>query len=80
MSDYEQIVISAVRYAIGRMTYIVDLTVNYVLDEIKDHNLSDRCLTIIRDDIRFAKNKNNLGMKCNEIEWIKLLNRIEEVI
>ena len=33
MTDYEHIVISAVRYALGRMTYIVELTVNYVLKE-----------------------------------------------
>lgn len=27
MTDYEQIVISAERYALGRMTYIVEITV-----------------------------------------------------
>lgn len=80
MSNYEHIVISAVRYALGRRTYIVDITVNYVFEEMEQHKLSDRCLSVIRDDIRLAKNKNNLGMKCDEIEWIKLSNRIEEVI
>lgn len=80
MLAHEHIVISAVRYAIGRMTYIVDITVNYVLDEMEQHNLSDRCLAVIRDDIKEAQRQNNLGMKCDEIEWIKLLNRIEEVI
>ncbi len=36
MTDYEQIIISAEKYALGRMTYIVELTVNYILEQIKD--------------------------------------------
>lgn len=77
MSDYENILISAVRYALGRMTYIVELTVNYVLQEIEDNKLSDRCLNVIREDIANAE---NYGMECDKKDWIKLLNRIEEVI
>ena len=77
MTDYEQIVISAERYALGRMTYIVELTVNYILEQINFDNLSDRCLDIIAEDIRQAR---NLGMECDEKCWLKLLNRIEEVI
>jgi hypothetical protein len=77
MSDYEHIVISAVRYAIGRMTYIVSLTVNYVLQEIEQDKLSEECLDVIAEDIRQAK---NLGMDCDKEEWLKLLDRIEEVV
>ncbi len=77
MTDYEHIVISAVRYALGRMTYIVELTVNYILQEIEDDKLSDSCLNIIRRDIKETK---NLGMECDREQWLKLFNRIEEVI
>ena len=63
MTDYEHIVISAVRYALGRMTYIVELTVNYVLEEIENDELSDRCLDVIAEDIRSAK---SLGMDCDK--------------
>ena len=77
MTDYEHIVISAVRYALGRMTYIVELTVNYVLEEIENDKLSDRCLDVIRKDIKEAK---DYGMEYDKKLWIKLLNRIEEVI
>lgn len=77
MSDYEQIIVSAVRYAIGRMTYIVEITVNYIMQQIEDDKLSDKCLGLIRDDIKEAK---YLGMQCDEVQWIKLLKRIEEVI
>mgnify|MGYP001624728985 CR=1 FL=1 len=77
MTDYEQIIISAERYALGRMTYIVEITVNYILQEIEDDKLSDSCLDVIREDINSAK---NLGMECDKKLWLKLLDRIEEVI
>lgn len=77
MTDYEQIIISAERYALGRMTYIVEITVNYILQEIEDDKLSDECMNIIRNDIKSAK---NLGMECDKELWIKLLDRIDEVI
>ena len=77
MTNYEQIIISAERYALGRMTYIVEITVNYILEEIENDKLSDTCLSIIAEDIRQAK---DLGMECDKQQWIKLLNRIEEII
>lgn len=77
MTDYEQIIISAERYALGRMTYIVEITVNYILQEIEDDKLSDSCLDVIREDINSTK---NLGMDCDKKLWLKLLDRIEEVI
>lgn len=77
MTDYEHIVISAVRYALGRMTYIVELVVNYVLEQIEEDKLSDYCLSIIARDI---KTTDNLGMDCDEKLWLKLLDKIERVI
>ena len=77
MTDYEHMIVSAVRYALGRMTYIVEITVNYILQEIEDDKLSDSCLDVIREDINSAK---NLGMECDKKLWLKLLDRIEEVI
>lgn len=77
MSDYEHIVISATRYALGRMTYIVELTVNYIMQQIDEDKLSDSCLSVILEDIKEAK---NLGMECDKEQWLKLKNRIEEVI
>lgn len=77
MTDYEHIIISAERYALGRMTYIVELTVNYVLQEIEDNKLSDSCLNVIRKDIKEAR---DYGMDCDKKQWLKLLKRIEEVI
>lgn len=77
MTDYEHMIISAERYALGRITYIVNLTVNYILQEIEDDKLSDSCLDVIRKDIKEAR---DYGMDCDKVLWLKLLDRIEEVI
>lgn len=74
MSDYEHIVISAVRYALGRMTYIVELTTNYVIKDIDNNKLSEACLNVIKNDI---KSTSDLGMACDIKCWIDLLNVIE---
>ena len=75
MSDYENIVISAVRYAIGRMTYIVSLTVEYVIKDIEQDKLSNNCLFIMKKDI---ENEKYLGMPCDAREWKRLLYKINE--
>lgn len=77
MSDYEQIVISAVRYALGRMTYIVGTTVNYVIKDIEENKLSKFCLVVMLRDIKTA---DDLGMDCDKAEWQKLIDKIEEVL
>lgn len=77
MDDYEHMIVSAERYALGRMTYIVEITVNYILEQIEDDKLSDACLDVIREDIKSAT---NYGMECDKKLWLKLLDRIEEII
>ena len=77
MSDYEHIVISAVRYALGRMTYIVKLTIDYVLKDIEDKKLGDKCLWIINNDIEYQR---DLGMECDTKEWRRLQTKINEVL
>ena len=75
MKDYENIIISAVRYALGRMTYIVNLTVDYVLKDIEENKLSKNCLSVIHDDIATQR---YLGMECDKKDWQRLLDRIKK--
>ena len=72
MTDYEHMIVSAVRYALGRCTYIVELTVNYILQEIEGNKLSDRCLSQIRYDIRNANSLRN-GMRY--ISMVKVITK-----
>ncbi len=75
MTDYEHMIISAERYALGRMTYIVKITVDYILEDIERNKLSKFCLEIIQKDIEKA---DNYGMSCDEEQWQKLLSKIKE--
>ena len=67
--DFEQMLISAERYACGRMTYIVSDTIRYI-DALIPH-LSDWCLCIMMRDI-CNSNGAKMGMECDRREWLLL--------
>lgn len=73
MSEYEHMLISAVRYALGRRTYIVELTVNYVIKELP--RLSDSCKKIMLDDIT-EHERFGYGDACDERDWMRLLDAL----
>ena len=79
MSHEEQILICAVRYALGRMSYIVGVVAEYV--SVKQPGLSKECINIIIRDIeeeleRYHKCGQLLGMECDERTWVRLLERL----
>lgn len=76
MSDDELIVACAVRYALGRMSYIVGVVCDYVAS--KKDTLSQNCIKIIIRDIEeemehYHRLGHALGMECDEKHWEKLL-------
>ena len=76
MKPEEQMLISAVRYALGRRSYIVSDTCNFVAS-IKE-KLSTKCACIIIRDIEEAfemYHRSGLlcGMECDERDWYRLL-------
>jgi hypothetical protein len=71
---FGQILISAVRYALGRMTYIVDDTAKYVEGLIPQ--LSDNTLQLICKDITRAEELRDLGMGCDRVIWLHLREEI----
>ena len=77
MTDYEHIVISAVRYALGRCTYIVEVTVEYVEKQIKEGALSDKSLAVMLQDLRDCT---NFGDYCYKQYWDRLIEKLEEEI
>ena len=81
MSNEEQILICAVRYALGRMTYMVDEVCRYVT--LKRDELSRVCINVIIQDIKEEMQRYHdvgqaLGMECDEGNWISLLEILEE--
>ena len=77
MSIEEEILVCAVRYALGRMTYVVSDVCRYV--EGKKDSLSESCKDIIIRDIeeeleRYHELGQTCGMECDERDWALLLN------
>ena len=73
MTTLEQIYISAVRYALGRMTYIVGITVDFMLKQ----ELSKECRRIMLLDIDEAFRTDNFGMDFDKKDWLKLKNYLQ---
>jgi len=80
MSDEELILICAVRYALGRMSYMVGVVCDYVASKIDV--LSENCKKIIIRDIEEEIERYHLigrtcGMECDEKDWLNLLTRLK---
>ncbi|MBQ6856394.1 MAG: hypothetical protein IJO13_04745 [Lachnospiraceae bacterium] len=81
MKIEEQLLISAVRYALGRMSYIVGTTCEFITNNAD--RLSDNCIHVIIQDIegeleRYHSMGETCGMECDEKEWNRLLNTLKE--
>ena len=73
ISDYEHMLISALRYALGRRTYIVELTCKYIESQMPI--LSDRCKDVMIKDIESQK---NYGDECDREDLMRLLEKLRE--
>ena len=71
----EYIWISALRYALGRRTYIVGITVEYMLRRLDI--MSPGCKHIMIRDIE-EQEKFGYGDECDRVEWMKLLDKLKE--
>lgn len=81
MKPEEMMLISAVRYALGRRSYIVPETCSFVAS-VKD-KLSQHCIDIIIRDIgegfeMYHRSGHLMGMECDEADWRVLLRRLKE--
>lgn len=83
MKNEELIIICAIRYALGRMSYVVSEICNYVY--LKKNELSENCIKVIIRDIeeelhRYHDMGELLGMECDEKDWLKLLSELKGVV
>ena len=80
---FEEILVSAERYSLGRMTYVVPNYVHYVIPLVP--YLSDHCLAVLRDDFESRSKMpepedsdfSPWGMEQDKAEWQKLWEAIE---
>lgn len=73
MTDHEQIMISALRYALGRRSYIVGDTKRYISRYIPE--MSQHCKNVMIDDIKNQK-LFGYGDECDKADWMNLLDEL----
>lgn len=74
--DFRLLILSAFRYALGRMTYIVPVVAN-VIRESKD-KLDNQAIDLIIQEIEDAEKRDGLGMECDIDVWIGLKKELED--
>ncbi len=72
--NFSLILCCAVRYALGRRTYIVGVVVDYVLAHLE--LLDSKTLSVMIRDIKECK---NYGQDIDANDWMRLLAALEEV-
>lgn len=70
--DYGLIVGCALRYALGRRTYITGIVSEYI--ERNLDNLDERTIAVMIRDIHEAEHDKMLGDKCDASAWKHLKN------
>lgn len=73
IDDLSAMLVSAERYALGRMTYIVSWTCNFISNNL--HLLTEKDKQVM---IRDIESSNDYGADFDKVEWLKLLNVLKE--
>jgi len=79
--DFGNICISALRYALGRRTYITSLTSDYLIEQARQHHFSSRVLTVMLQDLRrYFDDRETWEIKdddCDYDSWCALHKELE---
>ena len=77
--DFESILICAVRYCIGRRTYMPSVVIGYITPLLS--SLSSTTLFCLKRDVEEAEKENRLGDEnIDKPLWISFKEKIEETI
>lgn len=71
--DLSAMIVGAERYALGRRTYIVSWTCEFISHNL--HLLTEKDKSVITRDIKSAI---SYGDECDKICWMNLLNILEK--
>lgn len=75
---FSEMMVSAVRYALGRRNYIVSDTVSYIKHVLPYLIRND--IHVIYTDIVEAESENRLGDDCDVHDWLSLKKCIEDYV
>jgi hypothetical protein len=74
--DFEDMLVCALRYSVGRRTYVTKVCSNYVSPLVP--KLSNYCLGNINHYFkRYEKDNGDWGMDCDKQEWFKLWGNVK---
>lgn len=73
IGDISAMLVSAERYALGRQTYIVEWTCSFIANNL--HLLTEGNKQVMIRDIKQCE---DYGWSCDQIEWMKLLSKLEK--
>lgn len=76
MADISAMLVGAVRYALGRRTYIVQWTCEFIRNNT--HLLIDKDIQVMIRDIEQQK-QYGYGDKCDEECWLSLLDYLKKM-
>ena len=74
ITDYEYMLISALRYALGRIKYKTSVTAERIENELP--KLSDQCRAIMITDIERHR-LFGYGDECDKEDWMQLLEKLK---
>lgn len=77
-SDLSAMILSAARYALGRRTYIVSWTCEFIENNL--HILLEKDIKVIIRDIKEQEKNYGLGDNCDINNWRDLLFKLEKYI
>lgn len=67
----------AVRYCIGRMTYMPGLVTDWIMQHC--HGLlTAKTLGVMKRDIDEARARDNLGMSCDVVTWLRFRDWLDK--
>lgn len=75
--DKEILISCAFRYALGRRTYVVGSVVETILANW-DHLSSQTKVRFVQEIREHKKQWGDVGMECDEREWQKIIDKLEE--
>ena len=71
-SDDVIILIGAFRYALGRLTYVVRVTVDRIIRDWSE--LPSHTQDLIQEEVEFAFERNDVGQGCDREQWQRILD------
>ena len=78
ISDISSMLLSSERYALGRMTYIVEWTCSFISKNL--HLITEGNKKVMIRDIEQTLEDRQYGGECDKQEWLKLLNVLKKEV